>query len=80
MASAIVGLPIMSYQWDGHLAGDDGGSFLVAVLDDLQEIASLLVVELLGTPVVENEQLGSGERLEDLGITAVPARERKGGE
>lgn len=37
---------------DGHLAGDDGGSFLVAVLDDFQEIAALLVVELLGPPVV----------------------------
>ena len=32
---------------DGHLAGDDGRSLLVAVLDDLQEIAPLLVVELL---------------------------------
>ncbi len=37
---------------DGHLASDDGRSLLVAVLDDLQEIAPLLVVELLRTPVV----------------------------
>ncbi len=37
---------------DGHLAGDDGRSLLVAVLDDLQEIAPLLVVELLRAPVV----------------------------
>jgi hypothetical protein len=64
---------------DGHLAGDDGGSLLVAVLDDFQEIATLLVVQLLRPPVVENEQVGSGERLEDFRLAAVAARERKGG-
>ena len=30
---------------DGHLAGDDGGSLLIAIFDDLEEIAALLVVE-----------------------------------
>jgi len=33
--------------FDGHLADDDGGSLLVSVLDDLQEVAPLLVIELL---------------------------------
>lgn len=65
---------------DGHLAGDDGRSLLVAVLDDLQEIAPLLVAELLRAPVVEDEQVGSSERPEDLGITAVAARQCKGGD
>jgi hypothetical protein len=32
---------------DGHLARDDGGSLLIAVLDDLQEIAALPVTKLL---------------------------------
>lgn len=32
---------------DGHLAGNDGGSLFISVLDDFQEIATLLVVELL---------------------------------
>jgi len=65
---------------DGHLAGDDGGSLLIAIFDDLEEIAALLVVELLGTPIVEDEQVGSGECLEDLRVAAVAARECKGGE
>ena len=65
---------------DGHLAGDDGRPLLVAVLDDFHEIAPLLVVELLWPPVVEDEQVGSGERLEDLRVAAVAAREREGGE
>jgi len=65
---------------DGHLACDDGGSFLIAVLDDLEEITALLVAKLLRPPVVEDEQVGSGERLEDLGIASVAARECKGGE
>lgn len=64
----------------GHLTGDDGGSLLVAVLDDFQEIATLLVVELLRAPVVEDEQVGSRQRLEDLRISAVAARQGKGGE
>ncbi len=54
MASAIVGLPIMSYQWStGTWLVTMVDRFLVAVLDDLQEIAPLLVAELLGTPVVQ---------------------------
>lgn len=65
---------------DGHLACDDSGSFLIAVLDDLEEITALLVAKLLRPPVVEDEQVGSGERLEDLGIASVAARECKGGE
>lgn len=65
---------------DGHLTGDDRGTLLVAIFDDLQEIAALLVVELLRPPVVEDEQVGSGERLEDLRVAAVAARECKVGE
>lgn len=33
---------------DGNLAGDDGRAPLIAVLDDLEEIAALFVVELFG--------------------------------
>jgi hypothetical protein len=35
---------------DGDLAGDDGRAALVAVLDDLEEIAALIVIELFGVP------------------------------
>ena len=32
----------------GHLTGDDSRSMLVAVFDDLEEIAALIIVELSG--------------------------------
>jgi hypothetical protein len=57
----------------GQLAGDDGGASLVAILDDLEQVAALLVVELLGSPVVEDEQVGPGEAAQHLGVAAVTA-------
>jgi hypothetical protein len=32
----------------GNLTGDDGGSAFVSILDDLEELESLIVVQLLG--------------------------------
>lgn len=43
---------------DGNLAGDDDRSPLVSVFDDLKEIAPLIVVQLLRSPVVQNEKIG----------------------
>ena len=43
---------------DRHLAGDDGGSALVAIVDDFEEIATLLAGERGEPPVViEDEQV-----------------------
>ena len=39
---------------DRHLAGDQERAGIVAILDDLQEIARLLGQERLGAPVVED--------------------------
>jgi hypothetical protein len=46
---------------DGELAGDEGGGALVAVLDDLEEVAAFLVLERREAPVVDDEQLGAGQ-------------------
>jgi hypothetical protein len=46
---------------DGHLAGDDQRSRVVAIVDDLQQIAALLGGERLWAPVVQNEQIDPGE-------------------
>jgi len=56
---------------DGELAGDEGRSALVAVLDDLQEVAALLVLEGSETPVVDDEQLGAGQAGEEPAVGAV---------
>lgn len=65
---------------DRDLAGDDRRAPLVAVLEDLQKITSLLAVELLRSPIIEDEQIGSGERVDQSGVTSVPAGQREGGE
>ena len=56
---------------DGQLTGDDGGSAAMAIVDDLQQIAPLLCGEWGQAPVVEDENLGTGEALEHACITSV---------
>ena len=42
---------------DRHLAGDDGRSALMPVVDDLEQIATLFAGERSEAPVVEDEEL-----------------------
>ena len=42
---------------DGQLGGDHGRSTPVALFEDFQEIEALLIIERVGAPIVENEQL-----------------------
>jgi hypothetical protein len=63
-----------------QLAGDQGGGVLVSVLDDLHEIAALIGVEPLGSPVVEDEEVCLGKRAEQAGIASVGAAEFQFGE
>lgn len=65
---------------DRDLAGDDDRAGLVAVLDDLQEVAALLGVERLRPPVVEDQQVEAGQGAQRPGIAAIGARQRQGGE
>ena len=80
MASAMVGLPMISCQ-------RSTGNWLVmmverasiAVLDDLQKIAALVGVERLRAPVIKNEQIERGRELRSSrAISAVAAREGEG--
>ena len=47
----------------GNLAGDQQRALLVAVLDDLQQVAPLLGGQRFRTPVVEDQQPGALQRL-----------------
>ena len=74
----MVGLPMISYQ-------RSTGSWLVtmvdrrSILDDLKQVTTLLVVELLGSPIVEDEQVHLGQAAQHLGVAAVTARQGEGG-
>jgi hypothetical protein len=46
----------------GNLAGDDERAFVVAILDDFEQIARLIGGERFGSPVVQDEQFDARER------------------
>ena len=51
---------------DGQLAGDEGGASAVAVFEDLEEITALGVGEWSEAEVIEDEELGLGQAVEEL--------------
>ncbi len=61
----------------GDLAGNNGRALLVAILDNLKKIASLLVAELLRPPIVQDEKIGFGQALEHLCVTTVASCQGK---
>ena len=56
---------------DGQLAGDQDGGVLVSVL--AISIASLIGAEAVGSPIVEDEEIGLGESTEQAGVASVGA-------
>jgi hypothetical protein len=58
---------------DRQLAGDDGGGAAMAVVDDLQQVASLLCGERGQTTIIEDQDLYAGEALEHAGIAPIAA-------
>ena len=57
--------------FDGQLAGDQGGPEVVAVLQDLEDIAAPLLGQGGQAPVVDNEQVDPGIGSEDPAVPAV---------
>jgi hypothetical protein len=49
---------------DRHLAGNDCRAALVTVLDDLEEVAPLIVAERFGSPIIEDEEVDPFERVQ----------------
>ena len=58
---------------DRHLAGENDRAGVVAILDDLQEVAALLGRERLWSPIVEDAEIDAGELAERPGVSAVGA-------
>ncbi len=48
---------------DRHLAGDDDGAHLVAIIDDLQQITALVGVRGFRPPIVQDQQVHLHHRL-----------------
>ena len=59
---------------DGQLGGNQGGFSAVALFEDFQEIEALLVIEGVGAPIVEDEQLDAGELVDEAREAAIETR------
>jgi hypothetical protein len=62
---------------DGELTGDDGRAAAVAIVDDFEQIAALLRGQRRQAPVVEDQQLDTGEALEEACIASIAACQRQ---
>ena len=51
------GMPV----FDGALAGDDGGIFPIAILDDFEQVVTLRIIERSQEQIIEDEQLDFGQ-------------------
>ena len=61
------GVPV----FDRALASDDGGCFLVAVLDDFEQVVALRSVEGSQKEIIEDEQLDLGQAGEHFEMRAI---------
>ena len=59
----------------GQLRGHDRGAQSMAVLDDFEQVASVLGAEFRNPPIVDDQDGGLGDRGEQLGIAPVGARD-----
>src|SRR2546426_8908613 len=55
---------------DGELAGEDGGAGAVAIVEDLEQVAAVLVAQGCQAPVIEHQDVGAGEAGEQAGVAA----------
>ena len=65
---------------DRNLAGDDERAFVVAVVDDFQEIAGLVGAERLRSPIVKDQQPYAGEGAQRPGVARIAMRDGEIGE
>jgi len=56
---------------DRQLTGDDSRADIVAVFKYFEEVMPALVIEWLKPPVIDDEELGSGQSGEDSSIAAI---------
>src|SRR5215472_4993754 len=65
---------------DRKLTGDDQRAGVVAILDDLQQVALLLGQQRFGSPIVEDKKIDAAELAYQLGVATVTACQCQQGE
>jgi len=65
------GMPLIH----GELAGDDGGTAAVAILEDLQEIMAGGSIERLEPPIVKDQEIDAEEPARQALMAAIAARQ-----
>ena len=63
----------------GQLAGDSGGTVIVALFEYLEQIMTGERIERFEAPIVENEELDAAEGALEPGVATIPAGERQAG-
>lgn len=61
----------------GELAGDEGGTATVAILQDLQEIVAGAGIERSEAPVIKDQQIDAAEGAQQTRMASVAACERQ---
>src|SRR5271156_4577575 len=79
MASASVGTPIRSGQRSTG-TWDDERAFVVAILDDFEQIARLIGRERFGAPIIENQQFDARQGAQEPGVARIPMGDGQIGE
>ena len=62
---------------NGHLAGDERGAPVTAIFDDFDEIAALAIAERGQAPIVQDQEVGLRELLEEAPVRAIAPRRRQ---
>ena len=59
----------------GQLAGDQCRAGVDAVIEDFEQIGPILGGQRGQTPVIQHDERGLGEGLEELDVAAIPVRD-----
>ena len=58
---------------DGELSSDQSGFTLVALFKDFEKVKALLIVEAMGAPIIQDQQLDASELVDQTREAAVEA-------
>ena len=58
---------------DGELSSDQGGFASVALFKDFDQVKALLIVEAVGAPIIQDQQLDASELVDQTREAAVEA-------
>ena len=66
-------MPVLDRQLTGH----QRGPAIMAIFDDLQQVATIFITERRQAPVIENQQVGLGQGRQHFPIASIPFGDRE---